>query len=156
MSGHALQAAAHAVQLAITPVFLLSGIASLLSVFGSRLGRVSDQADALARQRKGVTRDTRLDSLRSRSIALDCAVVMATLAGTLTCGATLVLFLDGDRWQAAADALFVLFGGAIVLTLGALCAFVLEMLMAARGVREVVDSSVGDDVESHADRPTLV
>ena len=145
MSGHALEAAAHAVQLAITPVFMLSGIAALLNVFGSRLGRVADQTDALAAERKGTTRNALLDSLRSRSIALDCAVVMATLAGAMTCRATLVLFLDGDRWTAAAEVLFILFGGSIVLTLGALCAFVLEMLMAARGVRQVVDDSVGKD-----------
>ena len=36
----ALEGAAHVVQLALTPVFLLSGIASLATVFSTRHGRV--------------------------------------------------------------------------------------------------------------------
>ncbi|WP_375459325.1 DUF2721 domain-containing protein [uncultured Enterovirga sp.] len=141
MTGETLDNAARIVQLALTPVFLLSGIAALLNVFASRLGRVADQADALADQPDEVTRHARLRLLRWRSIALDWAVVLAALAGTLTCGAVLVLFLGEVRGSSAAMVLFLLFGGAIVLTMGALVAFVLEMLLAARGVRRVVDSS---------------
>ena len=40
-----LESTAHVVQVALSPVFLLSGIATLLNVFGARLARVSDQAD---------------------------------------------------------------------------------------------------------------
>jgi len=40
MNGGTLDTAAHVVQLALTPVFFLSGIAALLNVFASRLGRL--------------------------------------------------------------------------------------------------------------------
>lgn len=57
--------------------------------------------------------------------------------------AVLALFLGEVRGAGAADLLFFLFGGAIALTMGALVAFVVEMLLAARGVRRMVDQSVG-------------
>ena len=37
----------HVIQVALTPVFLLTGLASLLNVFASRLARVADKVDAL-------------------------------------------------------------------------------------------------------------
>jgi hypothetical protein len=143
MNANSLQDAARIVQLALTPVFLLSGIAALLNVFATRLGRVADQTDKLAAASEEETRDAVLGILRWRSRALDWAVVLAAVAGALTCGAVLVLFLGEVRGSGAANLLFLLFGGAIVLTMGSLVAFVVEMLLAANGVRRLVDRSVG-------------
>jgi hypothetical protein len=111
-------------------------------VFASRLGRVADQADALARTGKDAARDARLRLLRWRSRALDIAVVLAALAGAFTCSAVLVLFLGELRGTGAANLLYLFFGGGIVLTMGALLAFVVEMLMAATGVRLTVTHSI--------------
>ncbi len=129
------------VQQALTPVFLLSGVAALFNIFASRLARVSDQASAMAREGASPGKDARLRILRRRSHALDAAVVLAALAGALTCSTVLVLFLGqmGDPGPSGATLLFVMFGGAIVLTKRALVAFVAEMLLAARGVRLVVE-----------------
>ena len=144
MTDPALEGAAHIVQLALTPVFLLSGIAALVNVFSTRLGRVSDQADNLAGQAEDAPgHDLRLELLRWRSRALDGAVILAALAGASTCGAALALFLGAVRGSAGASLLYWLFGGAIVLTVAALAAFVLEMLLAARGVRHLLDRSRG-------------
>jgi len=142
MSAVTLDSAAHVVQLALTPVFFLSGIAALLNVFASRLGRVADQTDALAKTAKDAARDDRLRLLRLRSRALDFAVVLAALAGAFTCSAVLVLFLGEIRGRGAASLLYLFFGGGIVLTMGALLAFVVEMLVAATGVRLTVNRSV--------------
>ncbi len=139
-----LEAAAHIVQMALTPVFLLSGIAALLNVFAGRLGRVADQTDALAAEPEDSGgRDSRLRVLRMRSHAMDWAVVLAALAGALTCGAILTLFLGEVLGKGAATTLFLLFGGAIILTMGALVAYVVEMLLAARIIRGVVAHSIG-------------
>ena len=143
MSPPPLEDAAHVVQLALTPVFLLSGVASLLNVFASRLARVADQTDALSGRPEEPIRAARLRLLRQRSRALDFAVVLAALAGALTCGAALVLFLGAVRRSDAANLLFLLFGGALVLTMAALAAFTAEMLMAGWGIRRRVERSVG-------------
>jgi Protein of unknown function (DUF2721) len=144
MNATTLESAAHVVQLALTPVFLLSAIAALLGVFATRLGRVADQTDLLAAKPRDADRDARLRVLRWRSRSLDGAVILAALAGAFTCGAVLALFLGAVGSASAADLLFILFGGAIVLAMGSLGAFVIEMLLAANGVRRVVDRSVHD------------
>ena len=75
MTQYDLQGAAHVVQLALTPVFLLSGIATLLGVFAARLARVADRVDTLAQEAREPIRDELLDLLRRRSHVLDVAVV---------------------------------------------------------------------------------
>jgi hypothetical protein len=143
MGNLSFEAAAHVVQLALTPVFLLSGIAALLNVFATRLGRVADQADASARQPLDTAgRDERLRVLRWRSRALDWAVLLAAIAGVQTCGTVLALFFGVVLAQDAAAILFLLFGAAMLFTTGALLAFVVEMLLAAHGVRQRVAHDV--------------
>jgi hypothetical protein len=139
-----LDNAAHIVQLALTPVFLLSGVAALLNVFATRLGRISDHVDKLVADPDDKTPGVRakLHYLRIRSGLLDVAVVLAASAGAFTCGAALVLFLGAVRDASAGNALFLLFGGAIILTTGALAAFVLEVLLAGIGVRRLADRRV--------------
>jgi hypothetical protein len=72
---------AHVIQIALTPVFLLSGIASLLNVFSTRLGRVSDRVDTLAERLEDAAPtererlQERLIYLRRRSHILDAAVM---------------------------------------------------------------------------------
>lgn len=130
----AADAAAHIVQLALTPIFLLTGIASLLNVFSTRLGRIADQVDKL----DGATdRNTYgLARLRLRSRALDIAVLLAAIAGALTCAAALTLFVGEIKSGSGGRLLFVLFGGALVGAIAALCAFSFEMLLAGQGLRE--------------------
>ena len=48
MTSLPLDTIARIIQTALTPVFLLSGIAALLNVFSTRLGRLADQVDALS------------------------------------------------------------------------------------------------------------
>jgi hypothetical protein len=48
-TGTALDTIAHIIQVALTPVFLLSGIATLLNVFSTRLSRVGDRVEVAAK-----------------------------------------------------------------------------------------------------------
>jgi len=130
----AIDGAAHVVQLALTPIFLLTGIASLLNVFSTRLGRIADQVDKLDGEEKRST--LRLARLRLRSRALDMAVLLAAVAGALTCAAALTLFVGEIKSADAAKMLFGLFGGALVCSVAALGAFSFEMVLAGRTVRE--------------------
>ncbi len=136
-----IEAAAHVIQLALTPVFLLSGIAALLNVFATRLGRVADQVDATM-TKLDTTQDgdawllrRQLTYLRQRSRALDAAVILGAIGGVATSSATLTLFLGVIGNGGAASLLFGLFGSAVLCTIGALAAFCYEMLLASRGLR---------------------
>jgi ABC-type Fe3+-siderophore transport system permease subunit len=86
----------------------------------------------------GTARNPKCHLRAKRSRALDAAVVLGAFAGVATCGATLVLFVGALRDTTLASLLFILFGIAILSTLGALIAFVVEMLMASRGLRAEV------------------
>lgn len=130
----AADAAAHVVQLALTPIFLLTGIASLLNVFSTRLGRIADQVDKLDSETQ--RNSYRLARLRLRSRALDVAVLLAAIAGAMTCAAALTLFVGEIKSGSGGELLFVLFGSALVCAIAALCAFSFEMLLAGQGVRE--------------------
>jgi hypothetical protein len=119
-------------------------VASLLNVFSSRLARVSDQVNKLVYEGeslKFVGREARLRALRLRSRVLDVAVVLAALDGASTCAAALGLFLGAMRASSAAGLLFLLFGGAVILTMCALAAFMLEMLIASRGLRNLSEQN---------------
>jgi Protein of unknown function (DUF2721) len=136
-----VESVAHVIQVALTPVFLLSGIASLLSVLATRLARVADRVDALADQLEGdgpVDRrklQRKLAYLRRRSHVLDVAVMMGTLGGVATSCAALLLFVGSLRDRPGVS-LFVAFGLALLFTMGALVAFLIEMLLASRGLRD--------------------
>lgn len=129
-----LEAVTHVVQVALTPIFLLSGVAALLNVFASRLARVADRVDRLAET--SAANSLVMRRLRQRSRILDAAVVLVSLAGLLTCGAALTLFYGALRARAASDALFAMFAGALVLTMLAILLFAFEMILSGRAVRE--------------------
>lgn len=137
---------AHVIQVALTPVFLLSGVASLLGVLSTRLARVADRVDSLAERLETAAPieqrrlQARLSYLKRRSHVLDAAVMMATLGGIATSCAALLLFVGTLRDQAGVS-LFVAFGFALLFTMGALLAFLAEMLLASRGIRDLAASA---------------
>src|SRR5579884_3596112 len=97
--GLSLSAVAHIIQTALTPVFLLTGIATLLNVFSTRLARVAGRGEQAVKAlenadeaSRGAVR-IRLIELHRRALALDLAVVLAAMAGAATCSTILLLFL---------------------------------------------------------------
>jgi hypothetical protein len=132
---------ARIIQVALTPVFFLTAVATLLNVFSTRLGRVADHVDRLsdellsADERRSAIVIAQLTYLRRRSRILDFAVVLATLAGIAICCAAFALFLGALRDKAAAPVLYLLFAAGLLFTIGALGLFLVEMLMASRGLR---------------------
>jgi Protein of unknown function (DUF2721) len=136
-----LDLVAHVIQVALAPVFLLSGIATLLNVFSTRLARVADRVEQVTRALDGADEGdaaalaTQMRELHRRAVALDAAVVLAAIGGAATCASVLVLFLGAFSDSMVASVSFGTFGLALVCTLGAICAYTIEMLMAGSGVR---------------------
>lgn len=136
-----LDSVAHIIQVALAPAFLLSALATLLNVVSTRLGRVADQVDAVAQElEKADPADAarlslRLSHLRTRSLYLDLAVVLGAAGGCLTGVSVLTLFVGALRDRATATVLFACFGLALICLVGAIGAFLIETLMAGRGIR---------------------
>jgi hypothetical protein len=106
-------------------------ISGLFESGGDRLLRKPvDRRQLLYRQLR-----RRLAYLRRRSHVLDAAVMMGTLGGVATSCAALLLFVGTLRDRPGVS-LFVAFGLALLFTMGALLAFLIEMLLASRGLRD--------------------
>ena len=140
----ALGSVVHIIQVALAPVFLLSGIATLLNVFSTRFARVADQVDAAAKALVGADAgqaaalSQELEQRHRRSLALDGAVALAAVGGASVCATVLALFVGEAGGLAVAAILLATFGLAIACTLASIAAFTAEMLMASRHVRAQV------------------
>ncbi|HEV8724670.1 MAG TPA: DUF2721 domain-containing protein [Candidatus Binatia bacterium] len=93
-------AVAHAIQLAVAPVFLLSGIGAILAVMTNRLGRIIDRARVLEEKLDGASAGI-LASLRAdlgilsrRAKLISRAITLCTTTALLVCTVIAVLFLS--------------------------------------------------------------
>ncbi len=136
-----ISAIAHVIQLAIAPVFMLTGIASLLGVLTNRLARIIDRARLLEGHLLNVTGEHRsvmssdLRTLSYRSRHINRAISLCTVAALLVCVMIAVLFIsaffepDVSRGVAA---LFVLSMAALI---AGLVSFLIEVQLATRSLR---------------------
>lgn len=137
-----VEAVAHVIQVALTPVFLLSGIGTLLNMFNTRLGRVADHTEHLTELAEAEADDDKfnklalhLQRLRRRRSLLDTSIALAAMGGVATCAAAFVLFLGGLRETEIATGLVLLFGVSLGCTIGALLAFLTDSVLAWHGLR---------------------
>jgi hypothetical protein len=91
---------AHVIQVAVAPVFLPSGIGTMLGVFIARLVRIVDRSRVLD-DRLEVIADNRaprslaeLMTLSLRSRLIERAIVLASAAGFFVCLVIVTLFVD--------------------------------------------------------------
>jgi hypothetical protein len=144
-----VDAISHNIQLAVAPVFLLTGIASVLNVLTNRLGRVIDRARKVEAEIAGYDPATRrraareLTILNRRMTAAHWAIGLCTLSALFVCIVVAILFvgdvIPGHVSQAVAP-LFIL---VMVLLIAGLLLFLFEVQLATRSVRiraEMVDS----------------
>ena len=96
----AISAVAHVIQLAVAPVFLLTGIGAILAVMTNRLGRVIDRARVLEERLDGASPEL-LASLRSdlatlstRAKLMNRAITLCTTTALLVCTVIAILFLS--------------------------------------------------------------
>lgn len=132
---------AHIIQLAVAPVFLLTGIGSLLNVFAGRLSRVIDRARKLEAEIPAM-------STRDRERALEELVILdqrmavihwainGTVAGALfVCVVVALLFVADLVSLEFGRPVAVMFITAMVLLIAGLVLFMIEVSIATRSVR---------------------
>lgn len=127
---------AHAIQLAIAPVFLLTGISGLLGVMANRLGRVIDRARVL--EQLWLSADTatqtkvhvEIDSLERRRRVCSWSINWSTAAALLVCLVIVTLF--AEEFVAANLTLLAggLFVGAMLALICGLTCFLREVYLA--------------------------
>lgn len=127
---------AHAIQLAIAPVFLLTGIAGLLNVMAARLARVIDRArfleqgwHAMDARARAIAR-VEVGNLERRRRVCSWSINFSTVAALLICIVIVALFVEEFfqrdlKWLAGA--LFVV---AMVALICGLTCFLREVYLA--------------------------
>jgi len=132
---------AHAIQLAVAPVFLLTGVAALLGVMATRLARIIDRARHFESRWHELDDESRhrasleLLSLERRRVAASWAINFCTTSALLVCVVVTLLFLDAffaTDLKTAVGGLFIAAMGLLVAGLGC---FLREVTLATRTVR---------------------
>jgi hypothetical protein len=131
---------AHAIQLALTPVFLLTGIAGLLNVMTGRLARIIDRGRRLT---EGPKLDTsarpalqlELVDLERRRRLTSWAINACTLGALLVCTVVASIFLEALLELHLPWLVGILFTGAMLALIVGLTAFLREVHLATQTVR---------------------
>lgn len=131
---------AHAIQLAVAPVFLLTGVASILSVLTNRLGRIIDRSRLLqGRSVSAIETDQatliELKSLKQRARLIHLAIGLCTTCLLLICSVVAVLFLGSFITVSIEVLIAALFVAAMLCLIVALLYFICEIFLATAHVR---------------------
>lgn len=131
-----LAAIAHVIQLAVAPVFLISGVGALLTVLTNRLARIIDRARALDAMTEP-TADTRdeLNVLTGRAHFINRSIALVTASALLIATLIVVLFLGAFLTLNVATVVGVLFVVAMIALIGGLVTFLQEVRLATRTMR---------------------
>jgi hypothetical protein len=132
---------AHAIQLAVAPVFLLSGIGALLAVLTNRLSRVIDRARALEARHPAAAPaelaelEKRLVTLSERGRLISRAILLVTICALLICTVVAALFVAAFFGFDASELVGLIFIIAMFSLIGGLVAFLREIYLATRSLR---------------------
>ena len=133
---------AHIIQLALGPVFLLSGVGITLSMLTQRLSRIVDRARTLEDRReatsneaklKQIDRDLRVILRRSRYI--NSAIALSTTSALLTALVVTLLFASAFTPMSVGGVIAVMFVASLLCLSTAFLMFLIEVRIATNTLR---------------------
>ena len=131
---------AQTIQLALAPVFLLTGIGAVLNVLAGRLSRVVDRVRDLERlhpSSQGDEHARQVDELRildRRITVINGALFMAVTSAAIICVVVALLFVAELAGLAIGTWVALAFILAMALLIGALAAFMFEVRLSLRAI----------------------
>jgi len=136
----AITAIAHVIQLAVAPVFLLTGIGAMLAVMTNRLSRIVDRARVLETKvpidASGVEPiESELTSLSRRAKLINRSITLCTITALLVSGVIAILFLGAFVAFDASISVGILFVAAMLCFIAALLFFLQEIFLATASIR---------------------
>jgi hypothetical protein len=132
---------AHVIQVAVAPVFLLSGIGGMIAVFIARVARIVDRSRTLDERMDLIIENDKtrirleLATLSRRSRLIDRAVALASSAGIFVCLVIITLFVDYLFGLDASVPVAVFFLLAMLCFIAAFGNFLREVLVATAPLR---------------------
>jgi len=127
-----LATVASVIQLAIAPVFLVSGVAALLAVLANRLGRIIDRARVLEVLVADSHAEAELLALSERARLINRSITLTATSALLVCAVIVVLFLGTFFTIDLATTVALLFVAAMASLIAGLLTFLREIRLATR------------------------
>jgi hypothetical protein len=131
----------HVIQLAVAPVFLLTGVSGLLAVLTNRLSRIIDRARTLEERAIRVAEAERasihaeLGLLSRRARLINSAVSLCTMCALMICAVIVALFVGAFLSTDVSLMIGLIFTGAMLALFWALVSFLREIHLATRNLR---------------------
>lgn len=129
---------AHVIQLAVAPVFLLTGIGAILSVLINRLGRVVDRFRALEKLPADLAgARAEMNRLSRRARMVHWAIGFCTSSALLVCVVIATLFIGSVTGVQTPVIIAVLFIAAMLALVAGLLFFLREIALAKGSIHTV-------------------
>jgi hypothetical protein len=136
-----INSVAHAIQLSVAPVFLLSGIGAMLAVMTNRLARIVDRARGYEARLTGATQPDAirlhetLATLSRRAKLINGAITFCTITALLVCAVVITLFVGVFLRFETSLLVALLFVGGMSSFFAGLLFFLREIFLATRSLR---------------------
>jgi hypothetical protein len=132
---------AHVIQLAVAPVFLLTGIGAMLSVLSHRISRVVDRARVLEERLAKADKDqamaihVELGTLARRARLVNTAITLCAACALLVCTVVALLFVGAFMNLNVTVAIAWLFIASMAILIVGLLIFLKEIRLAISSLR---------------------
>lgn len=132
----ALTSVAHVIQLAIAPVFLLTGIGSMLGVLSNRLSRIVDRFRNLsnASEESQARHHQEMLTLLKRARWVHRGINLCTISALLICIVIVALFVGAQLHIDPANAVSLLFILAMLALISGLLCLLREIILATGSI----------------------
>ncbi len=130
----------HVIQLAIAPVFLLSGVGAILAVLINRLGRIVDRYRSLENgkpkaEAQGVmVADIEMRILSRRARLIHWAISLCTVGALFICIVIAMLFVGSMLQVGVSQAIALMFVAAMLALIAGLLSFLREITLATGSI----------------------
>ncbi len=133
------------IQLAITPVILISGVGALMLTLTNRMGRIVDRTRTLAGLARGAAGDERshfesqLKIMWRRARLIRLTVTLAGMSMLLSCVLVMLIFMDASLHREFGVELVVTFLASVVCLIAALVNFLRDIWVSLHALRLEVE-----------------
>lgn len=159
MQAAGISTVAHVIQLAVAPVFLLTGVGAILAVLINRLARVVDRFRVLERHQPDVAdeeadpirtaRCTEMQILSRRARLIHWAISLCTICALFVCVVIATLFVGSVVGADLSGVIALLFIAAMLALIAGLLSFLREIALATSSIHV---SLSGSNLSAPADR----
>lgn len=132
-----ISSVAHVIQLAVAPVFLLTGVGAILGVLINRLGRVVDRFRALERHEGEAAATAEMRVLERRARMVHWAIGLCTTSALLVCLVVATLFVGSITSVDLSTVIAALFVAAMLALVSALLCFLREITLAKGSIHQL-------------------